>query len=66
MGEAEAPLVFDFAEAVEVELADEALELTVPEELRGDFLLHALGVQDVDKFLRVVPRDDFLVLRVLP
>jgi hypothetical protein len=38
--ETESSLVLDFLEAVEVELADEAFELRVAKEERGDLGLH--------------------------
>ena len=50
-------MVLDLAEAVEVELADEAFKLGVPEEEGSDLGLHKFGVEDVDIALSGVPGD---------
>ena len=58
-------LRLELPEAVEVELADEAFELAVPEVERDDFLLHFVEVGDLDDRPIVGPVDDVGVVVVL-
>jgi len=44
VGESKAAVVFDFSEAIEVELPDKAFKLAVSEEERSDLCLHFFGV----------------------
>jgi hypothetical protein len=56
---------FEFPEAVEVELADEALELGVPEVERKDILLEFMAVQHLNDCVFVGPAEDGAVGRIL-
>ena len=65
MGKAKLTLTFDLPKTIEVELADEALKLGVPEKFRSDFSLHENWVQDVNVGSGGIPGDNLLVARVL-
>jgi hypothetical protein len=48
VGKAMAAILFDFLEAIKVELPHETLKFAVPKEERNNFGFHSLLVKDVD------------------